>query len=174
MPPPQLDVGKLVGAASAPVALIIATSIFLGNLGGKYAGMMAVFRDLSAQYRNTKDRSALRCRSIERQLALYSSRLRGLVRATFWLNLSIQAFMATVLFTSLGVIFPKSPIWTWVTGIFGLIGLLLLGYSGVLEMLENRRAQEELSLEVADLSISPAEETSISGAAAGRLDGSGR
>lgn len=183
---PQLDVGKLVGAASAPVALIIATSIFLGNLGGKYAAMMAVFRDLSGQYRNSKERGTLRRRSIERQIALYSSRLRGLVRATFWLNLSIQAFILTVLFTSVGVVFPKAQIWTWITGIFGAIGLLLLAYSGVLEMIQNHRAHQELSLETAEFpnalggndgdisstfSNDGAETTSI---LAGQLDGRGR
>ncbi len=152
MQPPQLDVGKLVGAASAPVALIIATSIFLGNLGGKYAAMMAVFRDLCGQYRGMEERGSSRARSLEGQIALYSRRLRKLVRATFWLNLSILSFILTVLFTSVGVVFPKSTVWTWVTGIFGLLGLLLLAYSSFIEMLQNHRAHEELTLETNDCS----------------------
>lgn len=147
---PQLDVGKLVGAASAPVALIIATSIFLGNLGGKYAAMMAVFRDLTHQLRESDEGRTARRRSLEGQISLYSRRLRGLVRATFWLNLSIQSFILTVLFTSVGVVYPKSHVWTWITGAFGLLGLLLLGYSGAIEMLENHYAHEELTLETSD------------------------
>src|ERR1700712_4125644 len=72
---PQLDVGKLVGAASAPVALIIATSICLGNLGAKYGMLAGIFRDCTREYRALEDREGLRCRSLEHQMEHYSSRL---------------------------------------------------------------------------------------------------
>ncbi len=147
---PHLDVGKLVGAASAPVALIIATSIFLGNLGGKYAMLVAIFRQIAGEYRGIEQRDSLRCRSLEKQLTHYSSRLRNLIRATFWLTMAIHFFILTVFFTSVAVILPHMRVWVWVTGFFSLTGLLVLGASVVIETVENHRAKEDLVLETAD------------------------
>lgn len=147
---PQLDVGKLVGAASAPVALIIASCIFLGNLGGKYAMMIATFRQLSGEYRESKDRDTLRCRSLQQQLILHSSRLRSMIRATFWLTISIELFILTVVFTSIGVIFPNAHAYTWITGGLGLGGLLMLAGAVVMEMVENHQSKQDLMLETAE------------------------
>ena len=147
---PQLDVGKLVGAASAPVALIIATSIFLGNLGGKYAMLTGAFGQIAGEYRQAKERDSLRCRSLERQLTHYSQRLRSLIRATFWLTVAIQLFILTVVFTSIGVIFPQIHALTWITGGLSFAGLLALGGSVVIEMVENHQAKEVLMLETAE------------------------
>ena len=147
---PQLDVGKLVGAASAPVALIIATSICLGNLGAKYGMLAGIFRDCTREYRALEDREGLRCRSLEHQMEHYSSRLRLLMRGTLWLTLAIHAFILTVVCTSIGVIFPKAPIWAWITGFFSFAGLFLLAGFVVIEMMENHRAKQALMLETAE------------------------
>ena len=53
---PNLDVAKFVGAASAPVALIIATAIFLSNLSTKWWAMSGMFRQLSGEYRQMEQR----------------------------------------------------------------------------------------------------------------------
>ena len=165
---PQLDVGKLVGAASAPVALIIASSIFLGNLGAKYTSTMAVFRDLATQYRKAEERNSKRGRSLQRQVALYSGALRSLMRATFWLTLSIQSFIVTVVMTSAGVIFPQVHALVWVTGGFGLCGLMLLAYSVFIELSENHRTKQCISLEIVDFPELPdAEESEDEGMFAG-------
>lgn len=147
---PQLDIGKLVGAASAPVALIIATSIFLGNLGGKYAMLGGVFRDLSSEYRNAEHRQGLRARSLEDQMRLYSWRLRTLMRATLVLTLSIESFVLTVVFTCIGVIFPGKSLWFWATAFCSFAGLLLLAVAVVMELLENQQARHALMLETAE------------------------
>lgn len=147
---PQLDVGKLVGAASAPVALIIASCIFLGNLGAKYAMLMAIFRQLSGEFRDTKQRDTIRCRSLEKQITLHSGMLRSLMRATFWLTVSIQLFILTVVFTSIGVIFPNVHTFTWITGLLGFAGLLVLAGAVGIEMFENHQAKEGLMLETAE------------------------
>ena len=142
-----------MGAASAPVALIIASSILLGNLGGRYAATMAVFRDLLQQRRVTKaeEMSETRRSSLERQGVLYAHALHKLMRASFWLTLSIQAFIVTVIITSVGVVFPQIPSLTWVTAGFTLLGLLLLAYSVAVVTSENRRTQECVTLEMEDL-----------------------
>lgn len=147
---PQLDVGKLVGAASAPVALIIASCIFLGNLGGKYAMMLGTFRALSGEYRDTKERDSIRCRSLAKQLTLQSSRLRSMIRATLWLTISIELFILTVVFTSIGVIFPNVHTFTWITGSLSFAGLLMLSGAVVMEMIENHQSKQELVLETAE------------------------
>lgn len=147
---PQLDIGKLVGAASAPVALIIATSIFLGNLGGKYAMLGGIFRGLSSEYRDSKDRESLRSRSLEDQMRLYSGRLRTLMRATLILTLSIESFILTVVFTCIGVVFPGPHIWFWATAFFSFAGLLLLAIAVAMELVENHQARHALMLETAE------------------------
>jgi uncharacterized membrane protein len=146
----QIDVAKLVGAASAPVALIIATSIFLSNLGTKYAMMAGWFRQVSEEFRNIQDKNGLRAQSLQNQIGLYSHRLRLLMKATLWLTVSIICFIATVLFTSVSVLMPKAMVWPWVTVACSFAGMLLLGYSVFIEMEENRRAKEGLVLETAE------------------------
>lgn len=152
---PQIDLGKLVGAASAPVALIIATSIFLGNLGAKYTMLVSNFREMAREYREIEDRNCDRGRSLKEQMTHYSSRLQRLMRATFWLNVAILLFILTVVFTSVGVVFPHQPAWTWITGACSMLGSLVLGYSVVMEMMENHRAKEVLRLETTDLAEVP-------------------
>jgi predicted metal-binding membrane protein len=146
----HIDIAKLVGAASAPVALIIATSIFLSNLGAKYAMMAGVFRSLSEEYRGMQDQNSIRCRSLHKQLHLYAGRLGLLIRAAFWLAVSILCFVLTVLFTSVSVIAPNLQIWAWVTGFSTFAGLLVLGACVVFEMIENHRAKHALMLETAE------------------------
>src|SRR5579884_4051590 len=102
----NLDVGKLVGAASAPVALIIATSIFLSNLSAKYGVLCSTFRSVAENFRND-NKDTDRTKGLSQQLRLYSRRLQILIRATFWLGFSILSFILTVFFTGVGVLFPK-------------------------------------------------------------------
>jgi hypothetical protein len=147
---PQLDVGKLVGAASAPVALIIATSICLGNLGAKYGMLAGIFRESTREYRTIEDREGIRARSLEYQIEHYSSRLRLLMRGTLWLTLALHSFILTVVCTGIGVIFPKAPIWAWITGFFSFAGLFLLAGFLIIEMVENHRAKHALMLETAE------------------------
>ena len=146
----QLDVGKLVGAASAPVALIISASICLGTLGAKYSMLVGIFRECTSEYRKIEDPEDIRGRSLQSQIEHYSSRLRLLMRGTLYLSLAIHSFILTVLCTSMGVLFPKAPAWTWITGFFSFTGLFLLAGFVVIEMIENHRAKSALILETAE------------------------
>src|SRR4051812_34370999 len=149
---PPLDIAKLVGAASAPVALIIATSIFLSNLGAKYALLSGTFRELSNEFRVMKDedRGSLRAKSVHQSLKMYSHRLLVLMRATFWLTVSILCFIMTVVFTGIGVIFPNNVPFQIVTAVFSFAGLLILGTSVGLEIWENHHAKRGLILETSE------------------------
>src|SRR5436305_1808860 len=98
-----VDLAKLVGAASAPVALIIATSIFLSNLTARYTAMFTAARQLSSEFRE-KEGHDVRAESLRVQLGLYRRRLRLIMSATFWLAATIWCFIGTVLFTSVSVI----------------------------------------------------------------------
>lgn len=148
----QIDVPKLVGAASAPVALIIATAIFLGNLGGKYAMIAGTFRQISDEYRKSEDKNSLRSRSLIAQLSLYSGQMRMLILATFWLAISILCFIATVVSTSISVLMPNTLAWTILTVVFSFAGMLILAASVVMEIVENSRAKKLLILETAEFS----------------------
>ena len=147
---PQLDVGKLVGAASAPAALIIATSIGLGNLRAKYGMLAGIFRETTREYRSLEEGNSIRRHSLQCQMELYSSRLRLLMRGTLWLTLALHSFILTVVCTGIGVIFPKAPVWAWITAFFSFAGLFLLAGYLVIEMMENHRAKDALMLETAE------------------------
>lgn len=152
----HLDVAKLVdaaSAASAPVALIIATSIFLPNLGAKYALLAGVFRDLLREYRQTeeKDKGSLRAQSVYKALEMYAHRLHVLIRATFWLTISILCFILTVVFTGVSVIVPRNGIWPAFTAAFSFAGLLILAASVGFEIWENHQAKRALIFETSEL-----------------------
>jgi len=48
---PDFDISKFVGAASAPVALVIATAVFLSNLTTRWWAISGIFRQLTGEYR---------------------------------------------------------------------------------------------------------------------------
>jgi MFS family permease len=134
----EFDLAQLVGAASAPVALIIATSIFLGNLGGKYAALFSVTHAHLSEYRD------LNCPEPRRQLLTTQLRNRGrrlrtLIRATFWLGVAILLFIATVILTAVSVVYPMNAV-KLLTAMSLLGGLMILAVSVGMELGENHQA----------------------------------
>jgi hypothetical protein len=144
-----VDVAKLVGAASAPVALIIATSIFLSNLTARYTAMATTARQLTSEFREKEEHDE-RAESLRIQLGLYRRRLALIIKATFWLMLAILSFIGTVLFTSLSVVLPNNPAWPIITGSMMLAGLLILVYCVAVEGWENHLAKGALSTEMSE------------------------
>jgi len=131
------------------VALIIATSIFLSNLTARYTGMFTAARQLSSEFRQ-KEEHDKRAESLRVQLGLYHKRLRLIMRATFWLAVTIFCFIGTVLFTSISVAFPDFSAWPVITGGLMLAGLLILAYCVGLETWENHLAKQALGTEMAE------------------------
>jgi Na+/melibiose symporter-like transporter len=143
---PKIDLAKLVGAASAPVALIISTSIFLSNLTTKHLAMCTTIRELLKEIREKPD-DENREHSLQGQSELYRRRLRWLMRATFWLTVSIICFIVTVLLTAAGVVFPDTT-WLTITTAFAMFGgLALLAAAVVMEAWENHMGKKTLELE---------------------------
>ncbi len=146
-----VDLAKLVGAASAPVALIISTCIFVSNLTARFSGMFTSMREMTKEYRQMEeeeenDRSA----SLKEQIRLYRKRLRLVMRANFWLMVTIWCFIGTVAFTSVSVILPNTPLWPIITGVSMFAGLFLFAYCVVLSAQENHLAKKALFTEVSE------------------------
>ena len=149
MDPHHFDLAKLVGAASAPVALIISTSIFMSNLTGKYVPSFMQLRAMSDEIRKKPDDPS-RERSLRRQIELYDVRIRWLLRAGFFLAIALLLFITTVAFTCLSVVFPAQAMWPIITvcSMFG--GLGLLAFAIAIEMWENHLAKSILRSELGD------------------------
>ena len=146
-----LDIAKFVGAASAPVALIIATSIFVSNLTGRFTAMDTVARQMATEYREKKEKERdARSESLRVQIGLYHRRLQVLIRGTFWLTVAIWSFIGTVFFTSVSVVLPGQPVWPIVTGVTMLGGLVLLAYAVALEAWENHMAKDAMKTEMSE------------------------
>jgi hypothetical protein len=134
---PQFDLAKFVGAASAPVALIIATSIIVSNLGGRYALLAGFFRGATAELRDAGERDSPRASNIAKELAILKRRLRLLILATTWLLASIIMFTATVMFTGVAMLFPKVEIFTVFVVVFSFAGAAMLVVAVVIGIVEN-------------------------------------
>ena len=144
---PKFDLAKLVGAASAPVALVIATCIYLGNLTTIYNTVFQKIRDLAQELRQHPD-SQDRCDSIKEQLKLYEQRICNCMRASFLLNLAIVFFIGTVLFTGVSMLMPGNvPIMMFTAGLM-FVGLLLVGYAVITEMRADRLSKPTLDTEL--------------------------
>ena len=131
-----MDLAKFVGAASAPVALIISTSIFLSNLTAKYVPMVGRLRTLTGEVRTEPDHED-RVTSLHEQIDISEVRIRWVLRAVQFLTLSILCFINTVAFTSISMFFPEQPIFIGVTIASMFAGLALLAVAVIMEMWEN-------------------------------------
>jgi len=131
-----IDLAKFVGAASAPVALIISTSIFLSNLTAKYVPMVSQLRSLTEEWRSDPEHQD-RVASLDEQIGIYEARIRWVLRAVHSLTLSILSFINTVAFTSISMFFPNQPIFVGVTVASMFVGLTLLAVAVIIEMWEN-------------------------------------
>lgn len=143
---PKIDLAKLVGAASAPVALIIAACIYLGNLTQKYNTLFEKIRELAAELRDNPEGE--RYDSVHQQLQLYEQRIIGTMRCTFFLNVAIVLFVLTVLFTGLSMLLPGNvPMMATTAGVMAL-GLGILVVAIVIELHSNRLARPTLDCEL--------------------------
>jgi MFS family permease len=142
----SIDLAKLVDTASAPVALIIASSIFLGNLSGKYSAMFAAVRSLFAEYRDSEIDERRR-QIIREQLPGYGRRLRMLIQATLWLGCSIAFFICTVLLTSITIVIPRLVFGQLLTAVSMFAGLMSLAVAVCLELREAHQAKAALKLD---------------------------
>jgi hypothetical protein len=142
-----VDLAKFVGAASAPVALIISASIFLSNLTAKYVPMFSQLRTLTEETRSDPEHPD-RAASLQEQIGIYEIRIRWILHAVQSLTLSIISFISTVAFTSISMFFPDQPIYIGVTIMSMFAGLILLAVAVIIEMWENHLAKGMLGSEL--------------------------
>ncbi len=142
-----VDLAKLVGAASAPVALIISTCIYLGNMITRYNVLYQQITDFSEELRG-KVEPPERAKSIQDQLRLSERRMDGTMKCTFWLNVAIICFVFTVLFTGLSMLAPKNMVFIAITAGVMAIGLLIVAYSILIELWYGRLAKPTLDTEL--------------------------
>jgi hypothetical protein len=143
----KLDLAKFVGAASAPVALIISTSIFLSNLTAKYGPAFDRIRTMTEELRNDPDHPD-RVHSLNEQIGVYTIRVRWLMRASFYLMVGIVCFINTVVFTSISMFFPEQTIYIVITIGSMFAGLAFLALAVVAEMWENHLVKGALTSEL--------------------------
>jgi hypothetical protein len=141
----SIDLAKLVDTASAPVVLIIAASIVLGNLSGKYLAISADVRSLFTEYRDPAIDQRRR-RIIRDQLPGYARRLRILIQATRWLGCAITFFICTVLLTSISIVMSTLVFWKLFTAVSMIAGLMSLAVALLLELRDNHQAKIALKL----------------------------
>jgi len=142
-----MDLAKFVGAASAPVALIIAASIFLSNLTAKYVPLASRVRSLAEESRNDPEHPD-RAASVDEQIDLCEVRIRWILRAVQLLTISILSFISTVAFTSISMFFPDQPLYVGVTVAAMFTGLTLLAAGVIIEMWENHLAKGMINSEL--------------------------
>jgi hypothetical protein len=145
----HFDLAKFVGAASAPVALIIATSIFLSNLTTKWWAVNGTFRGMAGELRALDDQRGSRSESLQRQLVLVAKRLHLLMTATTLLTLAILSFILPVVLTGVSIIGGGK--WIEIATVFAsFAGFSFLAASVIVESWENHLGRGEINLEIKD------------------------
>lgn len=147
----NLDLGKLVGAATAPVNLIIAATIAISFLIAKQGALFAKFLLILEQYKKQPE-DRVTSDKLYHQLGIYAKRLRLINWACRALGITIVVFIGTVILTSLGVTFPDLA---WVkigTGITLFGGLLSMFIGFVLELADGGMEGRSIDLEMKEVS----------------------
>jgi hypothetical protein len=145
----KADIGKIVSVASAPVSLVIATSIFLHMLTSRYEAIYDRLRDLTDEYRKgAKDDQ--RRTSLREQISLYARRIRVTQAASRWLSIAVISFLVTVAASAFNIVYPSSFA-VRLTGMFTLaFGIFLLTLSVVFELYEDHLTQTTLRTELSE------------------------
>ncbi len=142
----QFDLFKFVGAASAPVALVIANGIYLGNLSGKYTALMDQLRGLTGEFRGQPDNGD-RSDGVRQQIEQYQRRVSALVWAISCLHLSAVAFVGVVFLTGISMILP-GQVFISATIVTMFCGLGLFAVAMLFGLAENWQARHALHAEV--------------------------
>ncbi len=146
---PNFDIAKFVGAASAPVTLIIATVLFLANLTTRWWAVSGLFHQLTGEYRAMgPDHGSTRSDKVRLQVGYYTRRLKLLQWATTVLTVAILFFILTVLFTGLNILVPRNPTLMVLTIFYCVAGLLLLSVAVSMELIQNNMGRRATELEM--------------------------
>jgi hypothetical protein len=138
---------EVVASAITPVVLVSATAILIGGINARYMAIADRIRALTAEYRASST-SPARLASISRQLPVFQLR----VKLVSW---AIRAlYGASGCFVGMALII-SATLWRKMLAVatvpLFLLGILLLIFAIVCELLELQAANRTLFTEVSDL-----------------------
>jgi hypothetical protein len=140
----KMDIGKMVGAATAPVNLIIAAAIAISFLVGKQAALAAKFEAISQKFGEEPDQK----QKLQEQLDIYIRRLKLTNWAARTLAGTVMIFIVTVLATLFAVVFPDVGWIKAAIGVTMILGLLLMFIGFILELFDGAMAARTVGLEM--------------------------
>jgi hypothetical protein len=138
---------QVVASAVTPVVLVSATAILISGINSRYIAIADRVRLLTAESRSSST-SPARLQSIGRQLPTFQLRIKLVSWAMRALYLATACFVAMALIIS-------ATLWRKMLAIATLplfiMGILLLMFSIVCEIVELREANRSLFQEISDL-----------------------
>ena len=143
----DLDLGKLVGRAAAPVNLIIAASIAISFQIGKQGMLFEKYRLILEKYEKQAD-GHTKSDKLFHQLGIYARRLRLINWSCRALAVTIAVFIGTVMLTSFGVTFPHVAWVKIATGLSLVAGLLSMFLGFIMELTDNSMEAKSIDLEM--------------------------
>jgi hypothetical protein len=146
----NIDLGKVVGTATATVALIIASSIFLQNLSTKYLALMGRLGQLTEEVRKSRP-GGVRGASLRELIGTTEQQCQLVRVGSMYLEWAVLTFVITVVSASLSTAFPAVGAAKLIGGCSLVVGLVLLSISVVYEMRENWLSKALFRSEIADL-----------------------
>src|SRR5947209_761442 len=124
----RVDLGKFVGAATTPVALIIAGAITISFFEQKRVEACGRVRTLIAELRDGEI-SRDRRNNVVDQVNIYKSRIAAVHRGSQAVAATIVLFILTNLGSSLGLIWPQIKFFEGLVVCSMLLGMLVLAFS---------------------------------------------
>ena len=147
---PLIDLPKLAGTAGSAVGLIIASTLLISWIGGRYVPAFDRYRALTGNLRDLAEQNKRR-ESLKSQINDYQRRLRCLNWATELLSYEIGFAVLTVLCAGTSVILNNQ---TWLAvagGVCFVLSLLINVAVIVLAVIENRIDRRSIETEAWDL-----------------------
>jgi len=121
--------------------------IFLQFLSSKYLELLSRYRELTKEYR----KGGAGHRLLQPQIRAYRSRLRLNMVGSWLACLAVFSFITAVIMGGVSMVFLSAAAADAVGTVTLFFGLLLIGVSVLLELVENILSRRELAEEVEDL-----------------------
>lgn len=142
---------KVVATAVTPVVMVSATAILVSGVNSRYISISDRVRALTREYRDrgtTEERQL----NIRRQMVIFHRRLHLVSWAARILYAAVGCFVAVALLISTSV---SRPILLSATPGMFLIGLILIAFAIVLQLLELQQSNRTINIESADVLSRP-------------------
>ena len=142
---------RVVATAVTPVVMVSATAILISGVNARYISVSDRVRTLAREYRE-RGTSSERQFNIQRQMIVFHRRVHLVSWAARLLYAAVGCFIAVALLISVSV---SKQILQGVTLAMFLIGLVLVAFAIVLELLELQQSNRTIEIESADVLMDP-------------------